>query len=422
MFSVGGVDNAYRSADRGASWQPLRAATAPRCDYRSVAVAPSDPATVYLGGGCGFFASLDGGATWRRLDRGPVGAVSIAVDPRDAAHVYAGGASGSAGAGLWETRDGGRTWRRLDAGAGTPVLLLDPRDPNTLYAAGNGADVVRWSGDGGATWADLGPPTPTVRHDVRALLVVDGPLLLAGAGGVWRLALPAPHDARYSPQTGFRVDNDLIWEYVSHRGGLDAFGPPVSRTFLLQGFVVQLFRRRAVQLHGRGQPRVLNLLDPGLLPYTSFDGTPVPAFDPVLVGTAPDPRDAGPTLAWVTAHAPDTFDGRPVNFHRTFLDGALELWGVPISRPTVDPAHPDVVSLRWQRGVTRYDGGCRCTRAILPAGALAALLSGVGIPADVAREAAASPFARQFDPARPRAVRDPAALPLTDLSDAFAPQ
>jgi hypothetical protein len=51
-----------------------------------------------------------------------------------------------------------------------------------------------------------------------------------------------PHDNRYFSETGFRIDNDTIWDYFNRRGGVVAFGYPISRTFLFQGFPVQFFQ------------------------------------------------------------------------------------------------------------------------------------------------------------------------------------
>ena len=47
-----------------------------------------------------------------------------------------------------------------------------------------------------------------------------------------------PHDDRFYPQTGFRIDNDTIADYFARRGGVRTFGYPISRTFLFQGFLV----------------------------------------------------------------------------------------------------------------------------------------------------------------------------------------
>src|SRR5207248_3183864 len=138
-----------------------------------------------------------------------------------------------------------------------------------------------------------------------------------------------PHDSRYFPQTGYRIDNDTIWDYFNRRGGVNTFGYPVSRTFTLQGFTVQFFQRRIVQLDASGHARLLNMLDPGLMPYNSFNGAQMPSYDSSLVASAPSPGDAAGTLAWVKAHAPDSFQGLAVNFYQTFINSVT----LPIAFP-----------------------------------------------------------------------------------------
>ena len=131
---------------------------------------------------------------------------------------------------------------------------------------------------------------------------------------------PVAHDNRYFGQTSYRIDNDVIWDYFNRRGGVATFGYPVSRTFKLQGFTVQFFQRRIVQLDSAGHARLLNVLDPGLMPYSSFNGATLPSIDSGLVASAPPPSDAMATLNFVTAHAPDSFQGMAVNYHQTFLN------------------------------------------------------------------------------------------------------
>ncbi len=247
-----------------------------------------------------------------------------------------------------------------------------------------------------------------------------------------------PHDARYFPQTGFRIDNDTIWDYFNRRGGITTFGYPVSRTFLFQGFQVQFFQRRIVQIGPNGQARLLNVLDPGLLPYTSFNFATFPAFGASFVATAPNPTDAPSVLAWVKAHAPDSFNGKPVNFYQTFQNTVpfsvafpnggnssllagldLEVWGVPTSQPTVDPNNHNFVYLRFQRGIMMYDAGCNCTQGILLADYLKSIITGQNLPPDLNQEAQNSPFYKQYDPGAPRWVRDTSRLPNTDLTNAF---
>ena len=251
-------------------------------------------------------------------------------------------------------------------------------------------------------------------------------------------ASSVPHDNRYFSETGYRVDDDTIWDYFTHRGGLNTFGYPISRTFRLQGYRVQFFQRRVVQLDQQGHPRLLNVLDPGLMPYTHFNGATFPGVDPALVASAPSPSDAAATLAFVKAHSPDSYQGVPVRFYRTFIDTIsyadafpgggdrtllpgfdLEMWGIPTSPPAVDPNNHDFVYLRFQRGIMHYDASCNCTQGILLADYFKGILTGQGLPADLREEAQGSPLYRQYDPAAPGWVRDPARLPDSDLTNAF---
>jgi len=250
-----------------------------------------------------------------------------------------------------------------------------------------------------------------------------------------------PHDNRYFPQTGYRIDNDVIWDYFNRRGGVPTFGYPTSRTFTFQGFVVQFFQRRIVQLSPDGQARLLNLLDPGLLPYTSFNFSTFPGVDSGLVATAPSPTDQSTVLAWVAQHTPDVVAGAPVNFDARFMSTVsaqtafpnggdagllpgidLEMWGVPTSQLLVDPNNHNFIYLRWQRGIMHYDATCACTQGVLLADYLKALLTGQNLPADLAREAASSPFLNQYDPGAPNWVHNPSLLPDTDLTNAFTPE
>lgn len=130
-----------------------------------------------------------------------------------------------------------------------------------------------------------------------------------------------PHDSRYFSQTGFRLDDDTLWNYFNIRGGLNTFGYPTSREFLFQGFQTQFFQRRIMQFAPDGGPRLLNLFDGGLFPYTAVNGSTFPAADPSLVGSAPQP--GSPTYAadvarFVQQNVPDAFNGKPVGFFDAF--------------------------------------------------------------------------------------------------------
>lgn len=253
----------------------------------------------------------------------------------------------------------------------------------------------------------------------------------------------AQQDARYFADTGFRIDDDQVWDYFQKRGGRRTFGLPTSRTFPFLGLPSQFFQRHVLQVTPGGV-RTLNLLDEGLLPYTTIGGSTFPAVDPGVVAAAPKPGGAGygsELAAYLETYAPDTFEGEPVSFSATFsktvtLEDAfpggggdasllpllnLEIWGLPTSKPARDPANNDFIFLRFQRGVMHYDKGCRCTQGLLLADALKAIVTGENLPDDLAAQAADSALLRQYDPSiHTGPLR--AGLPAgTELGNAFRP-
>src|SRR5438552_9075635 len=164
---------------------------------------------------------------------------------------------------------------------------------------------------------------------------------------------PSTSDPRFFSQTGFRIDTDAFWNFFQQRGGVRTFGYPVSRTFTLDGFQVQIFQREVMQLQPDGGVQTLNLLDPGLMPYTSINGSTFPAPDPAVEAATPpvsDPNYNADIQTFITNNAPNTFGGQSVNFGNTFsstvtqqdspdapaslLPGFdLQIWGAPTSQP-----------------------------------------------------------------------------------------
>jgi hypothetical protein len=269
----------------------------------------------------------------------------------------------------------------------------------------------------------------------------------------------------YFPQTGYEV---AFGDYFDRRGGVGTFGYPISRLFLLQGFPTQIFQRAVLQQWPDGSVHLLNLLDPGLLPFTSFNGAVVPAFDPTVVAQAPTPGspDYGSRiLDFVAATAPDLFDGRTVNFHQTFLNTVtaaaafppipppaycqqhglpasscttppgygdpsllpgfdLEIWGIPTSHPMVDPTNSQFIYQRFQRGIMHYQGNLGVTEGLLLGEYFKSVLTGQNLPADLAQEATGSPYLRQYCATGPHWICRPDQLDpsSTDLTGAFEPE
>ncbi len=256
---------------------------------------------------------------------------------------------------------------------------------------------------------------------------------------------PAPHDARYFSATGFRIDNDVFWDYFNRRGGIYTFGYPVSRTCTFLGFTTQFFQRAVLQLGPDGSARTMNVLDPGLMPYTKINGSTFPSPDQSISVSAPVPGSAdydSRVQDFIRNYAPNQFEGLNVNFYQAFQNtvslqdafpqgGAnpgllpllnLEIWGVPTSRPQRDPANQNFVYLRFQRGIMHYDASNGYTQGLLLADYLKSIITGSGLPSDLDAQASGSQFYHQYNPAKPNWVDRPDQLPGTNFLYAFEKQ
>ncbi|MHB0871456.1 MAG: Vgb family protein [Chloroflexota bacterium] len=277
---------------------------------------------------------------------------------------------------------------------------------------------------------------------------------LAKAAGFAPVATPTPvytpqptpyamsRDNRYFEQTGFRIDNDVFWDYFNKRGGLRTFGYPVSRTFTFQNATTQFFQREIMQLGPSGTVQTMNVLDPGLMEYTKINGSSYPANDSFIAAQAPVPgsADYGTRIVdFVRSYAPDQFEGMNVNFYQAFQNTVtlqdaypegggnpallpllnLEIWGAPTSRPARDPNNGNFVYLRFQRGIMHYDKTSGYTQGLLLADYLKALITGQNLPADLDQQARGSKFYRQYNSGRANWVDRPDQLTGTNFFYVF---
>jgi hypothetical protein len=232
-------------------------------------------------------------------------------------------------------------------------------------------------------------------------------------------AAAAPGDPPgYFSETGYRVCNARFYDYFNARGAIRTFGYPVSRCFQLDGFTVQVFQRRVLQLQGDNVNQ-LNLLDAPFLPYTSFNNARFPAQDAALVASAPAPSSpnyGAAILDFVQQNAPNAVGPAQTGFFNTFrtsvtlqeafrtgggnqglLSGIhLEMWGVPTSRPAADPGNANFVYQRFQRGIMHFDAASGLTQAVLLGDYFKSVLTGENLPADLADAARANPYLRRF--------------------------
>jgi photosystem II stability/assembly factor-like uncharacterized protein len=188
-FYFGSVNGGiWKTTDAGMVWTPMFDRQ-PVASIGALAVAPSDPKTIYTGTGetdiredlstgIGIYKSTDGGSTWKNIgleDTRQIG--KIVIDPHDANIVYV-GALGHAYApneqrGVYKSVDGGAHWAKvLDLGSdiGVSDLAMASAAPQILFAGawhgqrppwssyaptdGAGSGLYR-SQDAGKTWARL---------------------------------------------------------------------------------------------------------------------------------------------------------------------------------------------------------------------------------------------------------------------------
>jgi photosystem II stability/assembly factor-like uncharacterized protein len=143
----------FRTTDGGGSWTPITDGKVPLGSTGSIAVADSDPNTIYLGTGSdgvrsnvstgrGVYKTTDAGATWQfagLYNAGQIGAVRIHPTNPNIVWVSATGDMFKANPdrGIFKTTDGGKNWRKTlfrSETVGAMDVELNPANPNIVYA------------------------------------------------------------------------------------------------------------------------------------------------------------------------------------------------------------------------------------------------------------------------------------------------
>jgi photosystem II stability/assembly factor-like uncharacterized protein len=165
----GGV---WKTKDYGRTWKPIFD-DQPTGSIGAIAVSLSDPNIVYVGSGeglqrpdlsvgDGIYKSIDAGKTWTHLGlRDGHQIPQIIVDPRDPNRVFAAVLGHPYGPneerGIYRSTDGGRTFEKVlskDENTGGSELAFDPANPDIIYAglweSRQGPwENAAWSGTGG---------------------------------------------------------------------------------------------------------------------------------------------------------------------------------------------------------------------------------------------------------------------------------
>ncbi len=179
----GGV---WKSSNGGASFQPIFDEH-PQ-SIGKIKLDPKNPDNVIWVGtgeiwtrnsvsiGDGLYKSVDGGVTWKKSEFEKAERISsIEINPNNTLEMYVGvlGAlwGNSEERGVYKSTDGGATWNKIlyvDEKTGCSDVIMDPKDPNTLYASmwefrrtawsfnsGGEKSALYKSTDGGKNWAKI---------------------------------------------------------------------------------------------------------------------------------------------------------------------------------------------------------------------------------------------------------------------------
>ena len=163
-FATGGV---WKTVNNGTTWTPIFD-TYSVASIGDIAIAPSDPNVVWVGTGepnnrqsssfgDGVYKSTDGGKTFTHMGLRDTQTIArILIDPRDPNTVYAAAVGHLFGPnkerGVFKTTDGGRTWANvkfIDEDTGFIDMVMDPADSKTLYAASYQRRRTSWGFNGG---------------------------------------------------------------------------------------------------------------------------------------------------------------------------------------------------------------------------------------------------------------------------------
>ncbi len=243
----------YVTDNNGATWRHTFFLDA-RTGISDMAMNPKNPREIIAGawtmhrtgwslqsGGAldGLYRSIDGGATWQRvqapgLPKGPLGRIAVAFAPSNPARIYA--LIQSHEGLLWRTSDGGAHWRNVSNDSTIDErpfyfthLAVDPKNENHLWSA---SVHLTESTDGGLHWHITGHGTHGDHHDiwissdgVRMLEADDGGLAMSNDGGkrwLWRKVLPISQLYRVGVSAGWNYracvplqDNGIYCAHVA---------------------------------------------------------------------------------------------------------------------------------------------------------------------------------------------------------------
>ncbi|MGH7470579.1 MAG: WD40/YVTN/BNR-like repeat-containing protein [Longimicrobiales bacterium] len=227
VYVAGATGGVWKTDNEGTTWESI-AQNMPTAAIGDVTLAPSNQNIVWVGtgeanifrssnAGAGVWKSADAGRTWQSMGLTGTNTIPrIVIHPTNPDIVYV-AASGNEWTpnderGTYKTTNGGRTWERvhfINNTTGTIDLLMDPSNPNTLYAStwqrvrrkwndprlepGFDQSAIYKSTDAGRTWTAInnGLPEAKFRGRIGIDLARSNPRVLYAFVDNYEISRPA---------------------------------------------------------------------------------------------------------------------------------------------------------------------------------------------------------------------------------------
>ena len=397
-----GSGGVWKTTNAGTTWKPL-ADKQPFYSTGAITLDPNNSQTVWLGTGenvggrhvgigHGMYLSRDGGKTWKNKGLKKSEHISkIIVHPTDSNTLWvaAQGPLWSSGGerGLYKTTDGGATWRQtmnLDEWTGVTDLLIDPRDPNLLYAAswqrhrnvaaymgGGPGTAIYKSVDGGESWRKLktGLPSSNMGKIGLAISPMQPDVIYAAIeldrkkGGVYRSANAGESWEKMSDTVSGGTGPHYYQELVASPHHFDRIYLMNVRVLVSENGGKDFYTMKESNKHSDNHAMVFKADDPNYILvgtdggiYETFDDTenwkfvnnlPLTQFYKLAVD------DAYPFYNIFGGTQDNNTQGGPSQtFNRNGISNAdwFVLLGGDGHQPATEPDNPDIVYAQSQQG------------------------------------------------------------------------
>jgi photosystem II stability/assembly factor-like uncharacterized protein len=400
--SSGGV---WKTVNAGTTYEPVFDAQG-SYSVGCVTLDPNNPNVVWVGTGennnqrsvaygDGVYRSKDGGKTWDNMglkNSEHIGRIIVHPTNSDIVYVAAIGPLWSEGGerGVYKTEDGGKTWNqtlKLDEHTGVNDIVLDPRNPDVLYAAAfqRRRHVFTWVGggpgsaiykttDGGKNWdkSSKGLPSVDIGRIGLAISPANPEMLYAiveaaqNEGGFYR---STDRGASWEKQSGHTTSGNYYCEIFAHPTDpntvysmdmLNMVTRDGGKTFSPLGEQWKHVDNHVLWVDPKDPNYMLNGCDGGI--YETFDGAktwvfkanlPVTQFYKVAV-------DNSEPFYYIYGGTQDNFSlGGPSRTR--FAHGIMNQdWFVTNGgdgfESQIDPTNPNIVYAQLQHGVlVRFD-------------------------------------------------------------------